>query len=68
MGGGRRYCVLCSHHQGQVTENNEKITLHKIPAGTKESDKMRRESWIQRIRFIRPNAPITENTILEYAI
>ncbi|XP_062601122.1 uncharacterized protein LOC134277743 [Saccostrea cucullata] len=62
MGGGRRYCVLCSHYQGQVTENNEKITLHRIPAGSSESDKKRRESWVQRIRFIRPNAPISDNT------
>lgn len=36
--------------------------MHRIPASSSESDKKRRESWIQRIKFIRLNAPITNNT------
>lgn len=61
-GGGKRYCVLCSHSQGQVLEDGSNISLHCLPRDTDKAEVHRRSIWIQRIKLVRPNAPINQNT------
>ena len=53
--GGKRYCVLCSAKEGSVR-------LHRIPYGESAEKKSLRRAWLQRIKLVRPDAPITENT------
>lgn len=62
--GGKRYCVLCSNSQGQILENGTKISLHCLPGGSSKEEIKRRSIWIQRIKLVRPNAPISSNTRL----
>lgn len=62
--GGKIYCVLCSNSQGQILENGTKISLHCLPGGSSKEEIERRSIWIQRIKLVRPNAPISSNTRL----
>lgn len=70
-GGGRRYCVLCSHFEGEVLPDGAPIKLHCIPKEpSKVQDKRsrlkmeQRRGWISQIKLARPNAPITSSTRL----
>ena len=70
-GGGKRYCVLCTHHQGQVLDDGvTTIKLHGLPADppkekADERSRLKREQrriWVSRIKLARPNAPISSST------
>lgn len=41
-----------------------KISLHCLPGGSSKEEIKRRSIWIQRIKLVRPNAPISSNTRL----
>lgn len=59
--GGKIYCVLCSNSQGQILENGTNISLHCLPGGSSKEEIERRSICIQRIKLVRPNAPISSN-------
>lgn len=48
--------------QGQVLEDGSNSSLHCLPRGTDKAEVHRRSIWIQRIKLVRPNAPINQNT------
>lgn len=62
--GGKRYCVLFSNSQCHILENGTEISLHCLPGGSSKEGIKRRSIWIQRIKLVRPNAPISSNTRL----
>jgi len=62
--GGKRYCVLCKHHENKVLDDGTKITLHRLPGGKSQSEILRRKAWLRGLKLHRPDLPITDNTRL----
>ena len=62
VGGGKRYCALCNRKQNEMTEDGEKITLHRIPGGQSAEETARRKAWLRGLKLHRPNVPITDST------
>jgi hypothetical protein len=59
---GRKYCCvpLCSNHTGKVMDTGEVITLHRIPQA--DNRKSLRKEWIKRLKNVRQNLIINDNT------
>ncbi|XP_021346079.1 uncharacterized protein LOC110445671 [Mizuhopecten yessoensis] len=62
--GGKRYCLLCSNYAGKICDDGTTVKLHCIPSGDGADQTTRRSLWIQKIKLVRPDAPISSNSRL----
>lgn len=56
---GKMYCCIpkCHNYFGKILDSGVHVTLHRFPA-----DKQRRRVWIQKIKTVRANLNVTNNT------